>query len=94
MDNASFHRNSYYRREVLKARVEVFYIAPYTSVTNPIEFYFGRMKNYLKGRKIKTNQDLNKIVKEYFQEKKNKFYSYSFIQSFEMLNSLVKCLIE
>jgi transposase len=62
MDNASIHCSDDIKQMCDRAGVKLEMTAPYTPDTNPIEGYFGQLKNYVKSR---WNEHIGLIRKDF-----------------------------
>ena len=84
MDNASIHKNSIFKKDIIINKWNIIYNIPYHSHLNPIEYVFSLLRKNILNGNIETINDIIKII---IQFKKN-------INKNHIKNIFNKCLNE
>lgn len=68
MDNVNFHKNESIIEKIESMGVRVVFLPQYSPELNPIENMWSKLKTYLKKKKVKTLDQLEKYLKEGLQK--------------------------
>ena len=62
LDNASIHKNSLFKNDIIKNKWNIIYNIPYHSHLNPIEFIFSLLRKKINNSNIETLEQLINVV--------------------------------